>query len=119
RKAEVSALQELERVQERYRRRGWASAIGASGTIRAVSRVLRESGWSDGAITRPALTRLRDAVLAAGSVDRLELPGLSGSRATVFPGGLAVLSAIFESLGVESMQASDSALREGLLEDLL
>jgi exopolyphosphatase/guanosine-5'-triphosphate,3'-diphosphate pyrophosphatase len=37
----------------------------------------------------------------------------------VFPGGLAILSAIFETLDVDTMQVSKSALREGLLNDLL
>ena len=119
RRAEVTASQELEILQERFRRLGWSAAIGASGTVRAVARVLVAQGWSDGAITPGALAKLRDAVIAAGSVDRLALAGTSRSRASVFPGGLAVLTAIIEMLGVERMEVSQSALREGLLEDLL
>jgi exopolyphosphatase/guanosine-5'-triphosphate,3'-diphosphate pyrophosphatase len=119
RRAEVTALQELERVQKRFRRLGWNGAIGASGTVRAVARVVRENGFSNQGITRDALRKLRAAVLEAGSVERLSFNGLNRARATVFPGGLAVLSAIFESLEVESMSVSNSALREGLLNDLL
>jgi exopolyphosphatase/guanosine-5'-triphosphate,3'-diphosphate pyrophosphatase len=37
----------------------------------------------------------------------------------VFAGGLAVLFGIFESLGIENMQATSGALREGLIYDLL
>jgi exopolyphosphatase / guanosine-5'-triphosphate,3'-diphosphate pyrophosphatase len=118
RRAEVTALQELERVQKRFRRLGWNAAIGASGTVRAVARVVRENGFGQ-SITRDAIRKLRAAVLEAGSVERLSFQGLNRARATVFPGGLAVLSAIFESLEVESMGVSNSALREGLLNDLL
>jgi exopolyphosphatase / guanosine-5'-triphosphate,3'-diphosphate pyrophosphatase len=119
RRAEVTALQELERVQGRFRRLGWSASVGASGTVRAVARVVHENGWSNGEITRDSLKKLRDAVIDAGSLERLSFKGLSRSRVSVFPGGLAVLSAIFETLDVDSMQVSKSALREGLLNDLL
>jgi exopolyphosphatase/guanosine-5'-triphosphate,3'-diphosphate pyrophosphatase len=118
RRAEVTAMQELERVQGRFRQLGWAASVGASGTVRAVARVALEHGWSTGGITRDALKKLREAVLDAGSLERLSFKGLSRARAAVLPGGLAVLSAIFETLEVDTMQVSQSALREGLLNDL-
>jgi exopolyphosphatase/guanosine-5'-triphosphate,3'-diphosphate pyrophosphatase len=119
REAEVSALQELERVQARFRRLGWKVAVGASGTIRAVAAVLKDYGWTKGSITRDALKRLKAAVLKAEHVDKLTLPGLSRPRLNVFPGGIAVLSAVFEALDIDEMQVSQSALREGLLNELL
>lgn len=118
RRAEVTTLQELERVQERFKRLGWSAAVGASGTVRAVARVVRANGFGRG-VTRESLRRVRDAVIEAGSVDDLSFAGLSRARATVFPGGLAVLCALFEALDVEAMDVSSSALREGLLNDLL
>lgn len=119
RRAEVTTLQELERVQERFKRLGWGAAIGASGTVRAVARVVRANGFGNRGITRDSLRRVRDAVIEMGSVEALSFNGLSRARATVFAGGLAVLCAIFESLDVEVMEVSNSALREGLLNDLL
>jgi exopolyphosphatase/guanosine-5'-triphosphate,3'-diphosphate pyrophosphatase len=119
RRAEVTTLQELERVQGRFQRLGWSVAIGASGTIRAVARVVREAGLSNRGITRESLRKLTALLVDAGSVDRLDLPGLGKTRAPVFPGGVAVLSGVFESLEIQEMAVSDSALREGLLGDLL
>ena len=119
RRAEVTALQELERVEKRFRRLGWKSAIGASGTIRAVTAVIQQSSPSRPGITREALKKLRASIIEAESIERLSFPGLGRARAAVFPGGVAILSAVFESLGIEQMQASQSALREGLLNDLL
>ncbi|HEX4339087.1 MAG TPA: exopolyphosphatase [Polyangiaceae bacterium] len=119
RRAEVTALQELERVQERFRRLGWKAAIGASGTIRAVASVVASAGWGRQTITKDGLRKLRSAIIDAESVDKIALPGLSRSRISVFPGGVAILSALFESLEVDEMRVSDSALREGLLNDLL
>jgi exopolyphosphatase/guanosine-5'-triphosphate,3'-diphosphate pyrophosphatase len=62
---------------------------------------------------------LRKAIAAAGHVDRLALPGLQAERAPVIAGGVAILSAIFEGLAIETMQVSQGALREGILYDLL
>ncbi|HDJ85977.1 MAG TPA: exopolyphosphatase [Chromatiales bacterium] len=119
RRAVLAARSELEPHRAIFRRLGWADAIGASGTLRAVYRTVTESGWSDAGITLEALRRLRDALLKAGRVDRIRLPGVSATRAPVFPGGVAVVTAAFEALDIERMRISDSALREGLLYDLI
>jgi exopolyphosphatase/guanosine-5'-triphosphate,3'-diphosphate pyrophosphatase len=52
-------------------------------------------------------------------VGKLALGGLSPERTPVFPGGVAILSAVFEALGLERLQVADGALREGLLYDLV
>ena len=49
----------------------------------------------------------------------MQLTGLTDDRRPVFPGGVAVLSAVFKALGIERMLVSDLALREGLLYELL
>jgi exopolyphosphatase/guanosine-5'-triphosphate,3'-diphosphate pyrophosphatase len=119
RKAVLSVRQELEPIQGAYRELGWEQAVGSSGTIRAVSTVVQAAGWSDDGITYSSLKRLRDAMLEAGLVKRLRLEGLSAVRRPVFPGGVAILFAVFKALGVRSMRPADGALREGLLYDLL
>ena len=118
-RAELEALRELAAVRTRFRSLGWEQAIGASGTVRAVERVVRESGWSKSGIGVKSLERLRDEMIAAGHAERLQMPGLSADRRRVFAGGVVVLTAAFEALGIESMQYSEGALREGVLYDLL
>jgi len=117
RKAELAALQEMEPFQGRYRKAGWEQAVGASGTVRAVDAVVRSQEWSKEGITMKSLKRLRDAMLKSGRVNGLE--GISPERVPVFPGGVVLLLAAFEALGIETMQTSEGALREGLLHDLL
>ena len=117
--AVLSARVELEPLVAGYRRIGWKEAVGASGTIRAVAAVVRAAGWCEEGIDARALHRLRDVLIDAGDVAKVNLPGLGAERATVFPGGVAVLLALFEDLGIERMRVSDWALREGLLYDLL
>ena len=119
RKAELAARQELEGVEESYRRLGWDSAIGASGTVRNVWQVLHDQAWSRKGITVKGMKKLRDALIQAGHADRLSLGGLQPERAPVFAGGVAILAAIFDALGVKTMSCSDGALREGLLYDLI
>ncbi|MCG6898523.1 MAG: exopolyphosphatase [Gammaproteobacteria bacterium] len=109
----------LEPLEKAYRSIGWEQAIGSSGTIRAIEKVVIAHGWSDDGITPEALARLQDELVKAGHVDAIELKGLGKDRAPVFPGGVAALSAVFEGLKIERMWASDGALREGLLYDLV
>lgn len=117
--AELAARQELEPIVARYRSYGWDSAIGASGSILAIQDVVAAQGWGSEAITADALKRLQARLIEVGQIDRLALPGLPGQRTPVFPGGVAILAAIFKSLGVKQMNTSSGALREGLLWDLL
>lgn len=117
--AELAARQELEPIVARYRNRGWDSAIGASGTILTIQDVVAAQGWSTETITADALKRLQAQLVDTGQIDRLSLPGLPNQRTPVFPGGVAILAAIFKELGILQMQTSSGALREGLLWDLL
>jgi exopolyphosphatase/guanosine-5'-triphosphate,3'-diphosphate pyrophosphatase len=118
-KAAIAAGRELQTIATFYRQVGWASAIGASGTILAVARVLQANGWGDGSITRDGLARLRKVLLARGRIDKLDLEGLKRDRAPIFPSGVAILTASFDALKIERMQVADGALREGLLHELL
>ncbi len=113
------ARQELEPLEQVYREAGWDIAIGASGTILAVQDILSELVPEAPAITLANLKRIRKAMVDARQIQRLDLPGLSGERAPVFAGGLAILHGIFESLDIREMHATSGALREGLIYDLL
>jgi exopolyphosphatase/guanosine-5'-triphosphate,3'-diphosphate pyrophosphatase len=118
-RAETAAHLELQPIESAFRERGWDAAFGASGTIRTIGAVLRGQGWTHGEITLVALQQLREAMLAAGDVGKLEFDGLSPERVPVFPGGVAILTAAFAALGIERMDVCDGALREGLLYDLV
>jgi len=117
--AVLAARLEVRGAATRFRELGWQSAVGSSGTIRAVEQVLRASGWSDGGIPARSLVRLVDALVDAGHVDRLDLPGLKEERRSVLPGGIAILQAVLDGFGLERIETSYGALREGVLFDLL
>lgn len=117
--AELAAALELQPVEESFRNLGWNAVTGASGTVRAVRDVVVAAGWSESGITPESLQMLRAAMLDSGDVASLKLKGLADDRRPVFPGGVAILIAVFEALGIERMLVADGALREGLLYDLL
>ncbi|HSF18424.1 MAG TPA: exopolyphosphatase [Vicinamibacteria bacterium] len=117
-RAQTTAQVELETIVDRFKNLGWDRAYGSSGTIHAVAAVIRESGWGQH-ITRKGVKKLARALVDAGRISRLALPGLSAERATVFPGGVAILRSVVESLEVESMEPASGALREGVLYDLI
>ena len=118
-KAKLFALLELEPKITDYCKLGWDTAVGASGTIRAIDKVVQAAGWEHEGITLSALKRVQRALLDAGNINRIKMSGLSQDRAAVFPGGIVILLACFEALGIKQMRVADGALREGLLYDLL
>lgn len=119
RDAQLASELELQSIAQRYRALGWDTAVGCSGTIHAVQDIVRANGWSDNGITAKALKKLRKALLSAGSVDQLDLPGLASDRKPVIAGGVAILEALFLDLRIEHMRPSPGAMREGVLYDLV
>ena len=118
-RAEIAARLKLQPIELRFRNADWHNCVGSSGTILTIDEVLRNHGWSDRGITLAGLKQLRRAMLSAGHLNKLTLNGLSPDRAPVFPGGVAILTALFESLGVEQMFTSTGSMREGVLYDLM
>jgi exopolyphosphatase/guanosine-5'-triphosphate,3'-diphosphate pyrophosphatase len=117
------ARQELEPIRRAYKDAGWDAAVGASGTILAAQVILQQMGRDQDGITLDGLEQIRRALTQnkdqSKDASALSLPGLPAERAPVFPGGLAILYAVFEALDIERMQATSGALREGVIHDLL
>lgn len=110
---------ELQQFGAHYRERGWAEAIGSSGTVKAIGSVVQANGWSDGGITAASLGKLRDAILRIGDSAHLDLPGLAGDRAPIIAGGAVILETVFDTFRLERMGVCETAMREGLLHDML
>ena len=110
---------ELQQFAAYYRSRGWVEAIGSSGTARAIEAICVANGWSEVGVTPEALIQLRTAILAAGSVEKLDMPGLSDDRVSLIAGGAVILQAAFSALGITRMTVCETAMREGLLYDML
>ncbi len=110
---------ELQSCEQHYLDSGWQHCFGSSGTILSVAQVLMARGYDDGKITRARLHLLRNDLIKIGHIKKLDWDGLDDNRRAIFPSGVAILLSCFERLGIESMQAVDAALREGVLYELV
>ena len=101
--------------------------IGSSGTALAIAAVIAANGWESdpevvgmaGHFSTLGLRALRDALIASGSIDNIQLKGLPDGRMPVIAGGTAIMVAVFEALRFDRMVVSNGALREGLLSEIV
>jgi exopolyphosphatase/guanosine-5'-triphosphate,3'-diphosphate pyrophosphatase len=120
RKAQVAAAAEIEEAVSRFGRANWHEAFGCSGTVGAAAELIRQVDWGDGSvITAEALANLRQFLIEYGEIRKLKLPGIKPERSQVLAGGIAVLGAVFETLGIKELKPARGGLRLGLLYDLL
>ena len=132
--AELAARREIQVISGAYLKSGWKQVIGSSGTARALADLIAENNFnchvdegltmgrvngSSGLITRDGLRAMKKHLLKYEHISQVELLGLKDDRRAVWPGGLAIMIAVFDELGIESMEVTDAALRVGVLYDLL
>lgn len=117
--AEIAAKAVLDEALSLYTPDQWDVAYGSAGTINAVVDVLVAAGWPAGTVTREGLDWLQGKLLAAQSIDKLHLAGMRDDRKPIIGGGLSVLRALFELLGIERLEQATGGLRHGLLQDML
>jgi exopolyphosphatase / guanosine-5'-triphosphate,3'-diphosphate pyrophosphatase len=115
--AEIEA--EFQQFAGLYRTLGWQEAIGSSGTNKAIGDICAAMKLTKGAVTDEALPVVRDRLLSAERIELIDLPDLSEDRRPIIAGGILVLEAAFETLGLKRMMVSKAAMREGVLYDMI
>jgi exopolyphosphatase/guanosine-5'-triphosphate,3'-diphosphate pyrophosphatase len=118
REAQVAAGAELEEAMRPFAREHWREALGSSGTAGAVSQVLAAAGITDGSITPAGLRWCIERCIAAGHVERIDLPSLKPERRFVLPGGLAILYTLAANFDIPALRPAKGALRQGVIIDL-
>ena len=118
-RARIKARLELEPIRLGFHRFNPERVMGASGTVREANAVINAITGESVDITTEDLESLILEMKSAGHLNRLDLPGLSEERKPVFPGGIAILIEVMSALNVTSMQASEGALREGIIYDMV
>ena len=96
----------------------WEVGYGSSGTLRTLADLIEKNSLADGQLSVKALYALRDRLLSAGRVSKLDLIGVRPERASVVLGGLSVLLGLSQELGLKSLLAVEAGLRMGVLWDL-
>ncbi len=118
--ARLAIRLDLRPVKAYFRDASDVEVIGTSGTILSAEAVARDNRVIESHdLTPDAVERLIERVLQFENIAELSVPGLSESRAQVWPGGLAILVELLEVLRIERLKVSEGALREGLLYDLI
>ena len=118
RAAILNAKRQLQHLYPDFRRR-FDLALGSSGTINCIGRIVTDLFQTRGVITRSALHRLERLVLDAKVVGGFSHPEVSPNRSLVLAGGIAVLQGVMSALKLESIRPVATALREGLLVELI
>ena len=118
-RAELAAANELQHIVDAYRSVGWTHSVASSGTAKSLASILKECELCEQGITAVGLEKLRALLIKADEIDKLELPGLRADRRSLIPGGVAIMSAVLAEFGIEQLEVSDGALRQGVLYDLI
>ena len=112
--AQLSAQAEFEEAHQEFSFRNWDAAYGSAGTIGAVADIGHASGLTNGVVTPALLKVMRKELVEAGDIRKIK-----EDRREVIAGGLAVLSAVFDTFKIKEMRPASGALRVGLLYDML
>lgn len=114
----AKAKQVLEPILAKYKKIGWNTVLGSSGTITAVTGIC-EKLTGDTVITKEFLNELITLMMDKREVEHIRFDGLREDRESVLAGGVAILYAIFDCLGISEMRLSNGAVREGMLYELV
>jgi exopolyphosphatase/guanosine-5'-triphosphate,3'-diphosphate pyrophosphatase len=116
--AVLSARSYFEDGAPPFHSRHWTAAYGSSGTIRAIAEVISKNGLGDEQLSYVSLEALKQRLIEYGNVNQVGLAGIKQERVPVMVGGLAILIALMQELGITSMSPVEAGLRMGVLWDL-
>lgn len=114
----LSARSRFEDAAPVYRSERWSAAYGSSGTIRAIADAISKNGLGDGSLSLKSLDALKRRLIQFGHAAKIDLIGMKADRATSITGGLAILIAVMQELGIKVMKPIEAGLRMGVLWDL-
>lgn len=119
REATIAAREHIYLCHRELAAVGWQQVYASSGTAKMLGAIAREQKYSDGSLTLEVLKAIREDALMFPRIQQIELPGLKPSRQGVLLPGLAIMTAIMKELAIPVIRHSRTALREGLLLELL
>ncbi len=116
--AVLAARSKIQAMEHLFVKHNWQLAIGTSGTAKTIYDMCIENNLAD-EITYAGMQQLKKLLIKSKSIKNINLDGIKEDRKAVIPGGLSIMIAIFEELGITSMTIADGALREGVMYDLM
>ena len=94
---------------------GWTEAYASSGTIKMLAAIYESEDYGVGQISLPTLKGLKTK-LATCIASGLDIPVINERRRDLLLPGWSVLVGLMESYGIEKINFSTTAMREGMLD---
>jgi len=112
--AQQFACDLLRPVADHYRQFGWRSAMGTSGSIKAITLSVQELYQVD-QISYKLLKQLKQQLIDWGHIDEFNLTSIDKQRRPLLMAAVCILCACFDMLVIRKLSFSTGALREGVL----
>lgn len=113
-----AACEDISTIAYEYKKLGWQTCLGTSGSIESVFSVMQMMKISD-EVNLHNLETLLSQIITFKSIDLLKLGEINKERRHVFPAGLAILIAMFRSLEITTMQLSSGDLGQGMAFEIM
>ena len=106
-------------VVEKIKKLHWDEVYASSGSAKMLATIGYTNNWSEGNITRNCIRHIEDHLASIESLDQVTIPGLKEQRLDLLAPGLVIMSAIMDALSIDEIYYSPTALREGILAELI
>ena len=120
--SDVKKLREEVRRLFSQEKRNWPKTekvIGSSGTIRAIRKIIRETGAGVEPYKAMIATELVAEMQEKKTKELLEIQGMDSKRVDIVLAGAIILDEVLSLLGAKEFSVTGFALRDGILEDQL
>lgn len=97
---------------------GWCETYASSGSAKMLSTIGIVNRWTEGEITKDSVARIEAAISQLKHHSDITLQGLKPARQDLLAPGTSIMASIMESLDIDTVIYSSSALREGILADV-
>ncbi|PZO91409.1 MAG: exopolyphosphatase, partial [Haemophilus parainfluenzae] len=109
------ARMKLQSIRQELIAAGWQIAVGSSGTAKTLYALKNAQDPEATSFDYDFLMGLKNLIVEKGSVEKSKLKEIKANRTEVFAGGLAIMIALFEELGIKEMRTTEAGLRDGVL----
>ncbi|WP_448563597.1 Ppx/GppA phosphatase family protein [Thalassotalea ganghwensis] len=114
-----ATIHEADAVVPRFNKHQWQSAIGTSGTIKTLYKLINEGEAIEQPLTLKHLYQIKERLISCKHVNQIDIESLKESRKEVICAGVAILIGLMESFAIKTLDFCQYALREGALYELL
>ena len=97
----------------------WDEVYASSGSAKMLATIGYANNWSQGNITRECINNIEQYLISAKTLDDIAIPGLKPQRLDLLAPGLIIMSVIMDVLEINEIFYSPTALREGILAELI